>query len=52
MAPVLPFLAEDIWRNMPDSSRKVASVFLTDPLEAKPELLDSELEASWNYILR
>ncbi len=50
IAPVLTHTAEEIWQAMPGEA-PVVTVQLADWPEAKPEYLDSDLEARWNKIL-
>ncbi len=50
IAPVLTHTAEEIWQAMPGEAPTV-TVQLADWPKAKPEYLDSELEARWDKIL-
>ena len=46
MAPVISFTAEEVWQALPKAPRE-ESVHLADWPEAKPEYLDTALEAKW-----
>jgi isoleucyl-tRNA synthetase len=50
MAPMLSFMAEEIWSFIPDRTEK--SIFLTDFPEGEPEFLDVELEKKWAFLLK
>nr|WP_241634473.1 isoleucine--tRNA ligase [Fusobacterium gastrosuis] len=52
IAPILSFTAEEIWENLPQDSRDVESVFLTDWYTEKDEYLNPELEEKWQNIAK
>jgi isoleucyl-tRNA synthetase len=51
LAPVLAFTSEEIWRYIPDSGDKPASVQLSDMPEVKGEYIDPDLEKKWDRLL-
>ncbi len=51
LAPVLTFTADEIWKFMPKEDGMEECIQLADWPEAKPERLDSALEAKWTQLL-
>jgi len=51
MAPILSFLAEDVFAYLPAASRRQTSIFLTRYPEPDPEWLDEELATRFDRIL-
>ena len=53
LAPVMPFQAEDMWQNTPDSQRSgFDSVLLLDWVKVKPEWENEKLEEEFTKILK
>lgn len=54
MAPVLPFLMEEVYQNLrrPVDAEAPESVHLTPYPEVRPELIDSDLEAAIETVIR
>lgn len=52
MAPILSFTAEEIWEFMPDKKRRPESVFLSAIPEPEKNLIDENLGARWEQILK
>jgi isoleucyl-tRNA synthetase len=52
MAPILPFTAEEIWRHMPDTPGKPASIHLAPLPAADAALADAALAERWEFLLR
>ncbi|MCL5056793.1 MAG: isoleucine--tRNA ligase [Actinobacteria bacterium] len=51
LAPVLAFTSEEIWRYIPNSGDKPASVQLSDMPEVRNEYIDPDLEKKWDRLL-
>ncbi|WP_040293500.1 isoleucine--tRNA ligase [Acetonema longum] len=51
LSPVLTFTAEEVWQYMPKTKDLPDSVQLAQWPEAKPQYLDSQLEAKWSHVL-
>ncbi|HBV98962.1 MAG: isoleucine--tRNA ligase [Peptococcaceae bacterium BICA1-7] len=51
LAPVLAFTSEEIWRYIPYSGDKPASVQLSDMPEVKGQYIDPDLEKKWDRLL-
>lgn len=52
LAPILSFTAEEIWKYLPQTADKPATVQAADMPQVVEAYLDSELEARWDKILR
>ncbi len=52
IAPILPFTAEEMWELIPESKRKLNSIFMSDWPESRKDFLDYELENAWEYLLK
>jgi isoleucyl-tRNA synthetase len=50
MAPILPFTAEEVWKNLPGKGDRTESVHLTGFPEFKKECVDDGLEEEWGRI--
>jgi isoleucyl-tRNA synthetase len=51
IAPITPFLAEELWEHIPNTKESYPSVFMADFPKFNEELLNDELEKKWNYLL-